>query len=70
MGTRGLVRGIVRRLVRVLRLDEGINWSIPLVWSKSESIYPTLDYVPGECAKLERAVKLGDYSKGTSQSEP
>ena len=70
MGTLGLLRGVVRGLVRAVRLGERISWSIPMVRSESESIYPTLDYIPNECAKLERVVKLVDYPEGTGPSEP
>ena len=70
IGTCGLLRGVVRELVCFVRLGEGISWSNPLVQSKSESIYPTLDYIPNECAKLERVVKLVDYPEGTGPSEP
>ena len=70
MGTLGLLRGVVRGLVRAVRLGERISWSIPMVRSESESIYPAFDDVPGKCAKLECDVKLVDYPEGTCPSEP
>ena len=41
-----------------------------MVRSKSESIYPALDNVPGECAELKCVVKLVDNAEGTCPSEP
>ena len=46
IGTRGLLRGVVRKLVRTVRLGEGISGGISLVWSKSESIHPAFDNIP------------------------
>mgnify|MGYP000689272225 CR=1 FL=1 len=70
MGTLGLLRGVVRGLVRAVRLGEGISWSIPMVRSKSESIYPAFDDVPGKCAELEGVVKFVGYPEGTCPLEP
>ena len=70
MGAHGLLRDVVRDRVRAVRLGEGISWSISLVRSKSESIYPAFDNVPGKCAKLECAVKLVDYLEGACPAEP
>ena len=67
---RGLLRGIIRGLVSAVGLGEGVAWSIPMVRSNSESIYPAFDDVPGECAELECAIKLVDYREGTCPSEP
>ena len=67
--TRGLLRGVVWELVRAMRLSEGVSWGISLVRSKSESIHPAFDNVPGKCAELERAVKLVNYPEGACPSE-
>ena len=69
MGACSLLHGIVRELVRAVRLGEGIIWGISLVRSKSESIYPTFDDVSGQCAELECAVKLVNYPEGACPSE-
>ena len=63
-GTRGLLRGIVRELVRAVRLGERVGWGISLVRSQSESIHPAFDNFPGKCAELERAVKLINNPEG------
>ena len=57
-GTRGLLRAIVRELVRAVRLGERVGWGISLVRSKSESVHPAFDNFPGKCAELECAIKL------------
>ena len=67
--TCGLLRGIAWEQVRAVRLGEGISWGISLVRSKSESIHPAFDNVPGECAELERVVKLVNYPEGAYPSE-
>ena len=59
-GTRGLLRGIVPKLVCVVRLGERVGWCGSSVWPKSEAIGPTLDNVSGECAELKRPVDLVD----------
>ena len=66
----GLPRGVVRGLVGDVWLGEGVGWSSPMVRSKSESIYPALDDVPGECAELKCAVKLIYYPEGSCPSKP
>ena len=68
--TRGLRFGVVRGLAGDVWLGEGVGWSSPVVRTKSESIYPALDNVTGECAELKRVVKLVDYLVGTCPSEP
>ena len=68
--TRGISRGACRWLVGVLAwLGKGIGGDSPVVWFKSEAIYPTLDNVAGECAKLKRAVKFVDDPKGPCPME-
>ena len=68
--TCGIRRGICRRLIGILaRLGKGIGWDSPVVWFKSEPIYPTLDNVSGECAELKRAVKLVDDPERPRPSE-
>ena len=64
-GTRGLVRGIVPKLVCAMRLGERVGWCGSSVWPKSEAIGPALDNVSGECAELERAVELVNNLEGT-----
>ena len=68
--TCGLLRGVVRVLVRAVRLGEGVSWGISLVRSKSESIYPSFDNLFGKCAELECAVKLVNYLEVACPSEP
>ena len=46
IGTRGLLRGVVREHVCAVRLGERVGWGISLVWSKSESIHPAFDNIP------------------------
>ena len=69
IGTRGLLRGVVRELVRAVRLGKRVGWGISLVRSKTESIHPTLDNFPGKCAELERAVKFVNNLEGACPSE-
>ena len=69
IGTRGLLRGIVRKLVRTVRLGEGISGGISLVRSKSEPIDLAFDNIPGKCTELECAVKLVNYPEGAYPSE-
>ena len=64
-GTRGLLRGIFPKLVRVVRLNERVGWCGSSVWPKSEAIGPALDNVSGNCAELEHAVKLVNNLEGT-----
>ena len=64
-GTRGLLRGIVPKLVCVVRLSERVVWCNSSVWPKSEAIGPTLDSFSGKCAELERVVKLVNNPEGT-----
>ena len=66
MGARGLLRDVVR----AVRLGEGISWSISLVRSESESIYLAFDDVPDKCAELEGVVKFVGYPEGTCPLEP
>ena len=68
-GTRGLLRGIVPKLVCVVRLGERVGWCGSSVWPKSEAIDPALDNFPGKCAELERAVKLANNLEGASPSK-
>ena len=68
-GTRGLLRGILRELVRAVRLGERVGWGISLVWSQSESIHPAFDNFPDKCAELKHAVKLVNNPKGTGPSK-
>ena len=59
--TRGIPRGACRGLVDVVaRLGRGIGWDSPVVWFKSEPIYPASNNVSGECAELKRAIKFVD----------
>ena len=67
--TRGLLRGVVRKLVCAMKLDEGVSWGISLVRSKSKYIHPTSDNVPGKCAEVEHAVKLVNYLQGACPPE-
>ena len=64
-GTRGLLRGIFPKLVRVVRLNERVGWCGSSVWPKSEAIGPALDNASGECAELERVVELVNNPEGT-----
>ena len=66
MGAHGLLRDVVR----AVKLGEGISWSISLVRSESESIYLAFDDVPDKCAELECVVKLIDYLEGICPPEP
>ena len=63
--TRGLLCGIVPKLVCVVRLGERVGWCGSSVWLKAEAIGPTLDSFSGKCAELERAVKLINNPEGT-----
>ena len=67
-GTRGL-RGVVRKLVRDVRLEERVGWGISLVRSRMKSIHPAFDNFPGKCAELERAVKFVNNPKGAYPPE-
>ena len=63
-GTRGLLRGIVPKLVRAVCLGEWVGWCTSLVRSKSEAIDPAFDSFSGKCAELECAVKLVNNPEG------
>ena len=69
IGTRGLLRGVVREHVCAVRLGERVGWGISLVRSKSKSIHPAFDNVPGKCVELERAVKFVNNLEGACPSE-
>ena len=64
-GTCGLLRGIIPKLVCVVRLGERVGWCGSSVWPKSEAIDPALDSFSGKCAEMERAVKLVNNPEGT-----
>ena len=64
-GTRGLLHGIVPKLVCVVRLGERVGWCNSSVRPKSETIGPALDSFSGKCAEPERSVKLVNNPEGT-----
>ena len=64
-GTRGLLRGIVPKLVCVVRLGERVGRCNSSVRPKSEAIGPALDNFSGKCTEPEHSVKLVNNPEGT-----